>query len=86
MEPRPLVTVVVPTRNSERTLANCLESIRRQAYPRIELVVVDNSSTDDTLAIARRYADQALTIGPERSAQRNHGWRAGHGELVVFVD
>ncbi|WP_018348170.1 glycosyltransferase family 2 protein [Longispora albida] len=80
------VTVVVPTRNAARTLEACLTSIRAQSYPDTELVVVDNHSTDGTPEIAARYADQVLVAGPERSAQRNHGWRAGTGELVGFVD
>jgi glycosyltransferase involved in cell wall biosynthesis len=86
MEERPIVTVVVPTRNAERTLATCLASIRAQTYLNVELVVVDNSSTDATLAIAKDYADHAVTWGPERSAQRNHGWRIGSGDYLVFID
>jgi glycosyltransferase involved in cell wall biosynthesis len=86
MNTRPLVTVVVPTKNTERTLARCLESIKAQAYPEVELVVVDNSSTDATQAIAKEYADQVVTFGPERSAQRNHGWRIGSGEYLIFID
>jgi len=86
METHPLVTVVVPTRNTERTLARCLESIRAQTYPAVELVVVDNSSTDETVAIAKERADQVVTWGPERSAQRNHGWRIGSGDYLIFID
>ena len=86
MESRPLVTVVVPTRNAARTVARCLAAVRAQTYPHVELVVVDNASTDETLAIAREYADRAVTRGPERCAQRNHGWRIGSGEFVVFLD
>jgi glycosyltransferase involved in cell wall biosynthesis len=86
MNARPLVTVVVPTRNTERTLARCLESIKDQTYPNVELVVVDNSSTDATQAIAKEYADQVVTLGPERSAQRNHGAKIGSGEYLIFID
>jgi glycosyltransferase involved in cell wall biosynthesis len=86
MESGPIVSVVVPTKNCARTLAACLASIRAQTYPNVELIVVDNSSTDATLAIAKRYADQAVTWGPERSAQRNHGWRIAGGEHLVFID
>jgi glycosyltransferase involved in cell wall biosynthesis len=80
------VTVVVPTKNSARTLAACLASIRAQSNSVLELIVVDNDSTDGTAAIARAYADRVETRGPERSAQRNYGARIGSGELVAFID
>lgn len=83
---RPLVSVVVPTRNSARTLHACLESIRQQTYLPIELLVVDNASTDGTQAIAAKYADILVTAGPERSAQRNRGVELAAGEWVLWID
>lgn len=79
------LTVVVPTRDSARTLEVCLASVRRQSVP-VKLVVVGNASTDQTKAVVRRVADTVLDGGPERSAQSNAGWRAGHGEAVAFID
>ena len=81
----PSVTVVVPTKNAARTLAACLASLRSQTYP-CRTVVVDNGSTDGTRAIAEAGADVVLDIGPERSAQRNHGARSFPAEIVGFVD
>jgi glycosyltransferase involved in cell wall biosynthesis len=83
---RPVVSVVVPTRNSSRHLAECLRSIRAQTYPAVELIVVDNHSVDGTLEIARRYADVVFTAGPERSAQVNAGVHAATGTYVFRVD
>ena len=80
------VTFVVPTRNAARTLRACLESIRRQDHPDVELVVVDNSSTDQTVEIARDIADVVATGGPERSAQRNQGAALATGSVLVFAD
>ncbi len=80
------VSVVVTTRNSGQMLGACLASIRGQNYPAVELVVVDNHSSDDTLTVAGQYADQVVTIGPERSAQRNHGASLTTGSLLLFVD
>lgn len=80
-----LVTVVVPTRNSLRTLAACLGSIRTQDVP-VELIVVDNDSTDGTYELARELADTAVRGGPERSAQRNTGVRLAGGDWVLWVD
>lgn len=81
-----LVSVIVTTRNVDRTLDSCLRSIREQDHTQLELVLVDNHSTDDTLPIARRYADVVLTAGPERSAQRNLGVRTARGEWILWID
>jgi glycosyltransferase involved in cell wall biosynthesis len=87
----PAVTVVVPTRNSARTLEACLRSIRGQLdalgrpFP-LELIVVDNHSTDGTAEIAARLAHRLVVAGPERSAQRNLGAATGSGPLVAFID
>jgi len=83
---KPTVSVIVPTRNSARFLEPCLRSIELQTYPSVELIVVDNHSTDDTPALARQYADRVLARGPERSAQRNHGAREARGTYLLFVD
>ena len=80
------VSVVVTTRNSGQTLEACLDSIRRQTYTATELVVVDNHSSDRTLEIANRFADKVATIGPERSAQRNHGASIASGAFLLFID
>ncbi|AGL14305.1 glycosyltransferase family A protein [Actinoplanes sp. N902-109] len=80
------ISFVVPTRNSGRTLAACLGSLRSQTHPEVEIVVVDNGSTDATVAIGERFADQVLQWGPERSAQRNHGTKCSTGDVVVFID
>lgn len=87
MTPSYAMTVVVPTRDSARTLAACLDSILAQSLKDIQLVVVDNGSTDDTVQVASSRANAVLEAGPERSAQRNVGWRAEpHSETVAFID
>jgi glycosyltransferase involved in cell wall biosynthesis len=52
---QPLVSVIVPTKNSAEFLRACLHSIIHQTYPRIELIVVDNNSTDATKDIAANF-------------------------------
>src|SRR5205823_2128946 len=79
------ISVVVPTKNSASTLRPCLESIRRQSVP-IELIVVDNGSTDGTSEIARGMADIVLDAGPERTAQRNAGAARASGNALAFFD
>jgi glycosyltransferase involved in cell wall biosynthesis len=82
----PLISIIVPTYNSSQTLADCLQSIKGQSYKHIELIVVDNHSKDDTLAIAKRFTTHVFTKGPERSAQRNFGVKQAKGSYVCIID
>lgn len=79
------IAVIVPTRNSGKTLKSCLESIKEQITPCF-LIVVDNHSSDSTYSIALDFADLVLTVGPERSSQRNAGARASAASIVGFID
>lgn len=81
-----LVSIIVPTYNSSATLADCLRSITEQSYENIELIVVDNHSKDETLAIAKRFTKHVFTKGPERSAQRNFGVSQAKGDYVCIID
>jgi len=82
----PLVSVVVATRNEEKNIANCLRSIRAQSFKNIELIVVDNSSEDKTVEIAKKYGAKVHTKGPERSSQRNYGAHVSSGEFLLYLD
>jgi glycosyltransferase involved in cell wall biosynthesis len=83
----PLVSVVVTTKNEERNIERCLQSIIEQTWKNIETIVVDNGSTDETRTIARKYTALVFELGPERSAQRNHGIiDRATGEFALFVD
>jgi glycosyltransferase involved in cell wall biosynthesis len=83
---KPLVSIIVPTYNSSATLEACLQSIAHQSYQRIELIVIDNNSKDNTKDIARKFTDQVINKGPERSAQRNYGVSIAKGDYVVIID
>jgi len=83
---RPLVSVIVTTRNNHETLGACLRSIIEQTYVPLELLVVDNNSTDDTKEIALTYTSHVYNRGPERSAQRNFGVAAARGKYVAIID
>ena len=84
--PEPLVSIIVTTKNSERTFDKCLESIKNQSYKNIELIVVDNNSTDRTKEIAHKYTDAVFNLGPERSPQRNFAARQAKGEYLLIND
>jgi len=83
---KPLVSVVITTKNSSRTIEKCLKSVKNQSYKSIELIVVDNNSTDNTKEIAKKYADDVINKGPERSAQRNFGVKKSRGHYVLVHD
>ncbi|MBI2647443.1 glycosyltransferase [Candidatus Woesearchaeota archaeon] len=83
---QPLVSVIVPTKNSSRFLARCLNSVKSQTYKNIELIIVDNSSTDDTKEIAKRYTKLIFNKGPERSAQFNFGAKKAKGKYLYRID
>jgi glycosyltransferase involved in cell wall biosynthesis len=83
----PLISIVITTKNEEKNIQACLESIQGQTYRNIEIIVVDNFSTDRTQEIARQYTSKLFSKGPERSAQRNYGMiDIAQGEYVMFVD
>src|SRR5258706_2134155 len=83
---KPLVSVIVPTKDSAEFLGACLASITSQTYKPIELIVVDNHSTDDTQKIAKQFTPRVFTHGPERSAQVNFGVTKAKGDYVYKVD
>lgn len=82
-----LVSVIIPTFNSEKTLERCLESVKSQSYKNIEIIVVDKFSNDRTVKIARKYTRKVYQIkASERSEQRNCGARKARGEYLCFID
>jgi glycosyltransferase involved in cell wall biosynthesis len=82
----PLASLIVTTKNESAVLERLLKSIKQQTYKHIELIVVDNRSTDNTLAIAKKYTKSVYTQGPERSSQRNFGAKKAKGQYLFFLD
>jgi chlorobactene glucosyltransferase len=93
----PRVSVLVPARNEERNIETCISSLLEQDYPDFEIIVLDDHSADETLAILNRLAsiDNRLQIIEGRPIP--DGWlgkhwachqldRAASGELILFVD
>lgn len=80
------ISIIVPTKNEEKNIENCLKSIKNQSYKNTEIIVVDNNSDDKTKGIAKNYTDQVFNAGPERSSQRNFGAKKSTGKYLLFID
>lgn len=87
-----MISIVVPVYNSEIYLSECIESILSQTYRDIEIILVEDGSKDNSLAVCRRYSaqDSRIRIFPQDnrgvSEARNRGLREARGEYVQFVD
>jgi hypothetical protein len=88
-----LVSIIMPCFNAGRMLRPALLSVLRQTHPRIEIVFIDNASTDDSAAVARRILATAgrpftlLTCStPGANNARNLGYTAAHGDFIQWMD
>ena len=91
MAREPLVSVMMPCFNAERTLDMALASLRAQTYERWEAVVVDDGSTDDTSKILSRFTDPRVRVerfsaNRGRGAARQRCLEMARGELLAFLD
>ncbi len=92
----PLVTVLIPAHNEEKVVERCLESVRGSTYKHIQIIAVDDASTDKTLSILRRYKrehtdlDMTVTRTPHnvgKGGALNHALRRhARGDLVMAID
>jgi glycosyltransferase involved in cell wall biosynthesis len=82
------VSVVIPCFNYGRFLGAAIESVLAQAYPEIEVTVVDDGSTDETRSVAAAYESVHYVWQPNRglSDARNHGVALATGEFMLFLD
>lgn len=92
MDNTPLVSIILPTYNVKPYLAKCIDSIIRQTYNNIQIIVVIDGATDGSYEIAREYADKdsrVEVIWQENAGSgpaRNNGLQHANGEFVIFVD
>jgi GT2 family glycosyltransferase len=86
----PLTSIVIPNWNGARHLPICLESLRCQTHPRVEVIVADNGSTDESLELlARDYAwVRVLTLGENRgfTGACNAGMQAAQGDFIALLN
>ncbi len=83
---QPMVSVIIPTRNSGKFLEVCLESIRDQSYKLHEVIVVDCFSTDSTVKIAADWGARVVRDAGTQASARNRGIREAKGDYILFLD
>ena len=89
MEQYPLVSIVTPSFNSARYIERAIESVLSQDYPRIEYIVMDGASTDDTVAILDRYGSRLRYVStPDKGASDaiNKGFARSQGSILAWPD
>jgi glycosyltransferase involved in cell wall biosynthesis len=84
-----LISCIVPVFNGEKYLGEALDSILKQTYRPLEIIVADDGSTDGTTAVTARYGKQIRYLRQDNagaSTARNFGLNAARGEFVAFLD
>jgi glycosyltransferase involved in cell wall biosynthesis len=82
----PLVSVVIPTYNSEKTLVKCLESIKNQTYKNVEIIVVDSYSRDKTVEVAKSFGVKVLQTDWKLLGARYLGFKKSIGDIILLLD
>lgn len=85
----PLVSIIIPVYNGEKFIARAIESCIQQTYSNIEILVINNGSTDSTLSIVTSFKDERLKIlncSKGRSKARNLGLKEAKGRYINFLD
>jgi glycosyltransferase involved in cell wall biosynthesis len=89
MNKSPLVSVIIPTYNRAGIIGRTIDNILEQTYRNLELIVVDDGSTDDTQARLKAYGDRIRVIQQNNAgpgAARNRGAEAAQGDIIAFQD
>lgn len=83
------MSAVIPTYNRAQYIPETIESVLGQTYENIEILVIDDGSTDDTASVVRHFGSRVRYVwqkNGERGVARNHGLRLANGEFISFLD
>lgn len=90
MSKPPLVSILIPAYNAERFVAQTIYSAMAQTWPRKEIIVVDDGSKDGTLAVARQFASDSVTVISQpnsgASVARNKAFSVSRGDFIQWLD
>lgn len=81
----PLVSIIIACRNNSKYIRQCLESVIKQTYKNIEIIIVDNYSYDGTYEIAKEFTDKVYRLWPERSTQFNYWFTKSSGSIIYRI-
>lgn len=88
MKNNPVISVIIPAYNEKRDIINCIDSLKAQIYKPLEIIIVDDGSSDSTLKLLKRIKGIKIVkqehLGP--GAARNKGAKKARGEILVFMD
>ena len=86
----PLVSVLIPLYNAEQYIEDTIIRLKKQTYPNIEVIIVDDHSTDKSLKIAQKYVSEQVHVyvNPKKggNSARNYAFLQSRGEYVKFID
>jgi Glycosyl transferases group 1/Glycosyl transferase family 2 len=86
---KPMISVVIPTYQHARAIRACIDSVLAQTYSNLEIIVVDDGSTDDTQEVLRKFGKKIVVIHQKNqggNAARNRGLSVAKGEYVICAD
>src|SRR4030043_1501176 len=85
----PLASIIITCYNYEKLLPRAIDSALQQTYPKKEIIVVDDGSTDNSRHIINSYGDRIIPVFKENgglNSATNAGFFASHGEIIFFLD
>lgn len=87
-----LISIIIPIYNTDKYINRCLQSVIAQTYKKIEIILIDDGSTDKSFEICKKYSNQDSRIrlihqnNRGSSATRNRGIKEATGKMITFID